>query len=159
MRRSARESGRDDTLAFDDFMALALYHPELGYYRRERPRVGRSAETDFYTATSSGPLFGELIVAACVKLLGPQAAPHAFTFVEIGAEPGGGILREVAHPFAAAHTLRVGEPLDLQPFTHSNNSGPNSAGAASRFKPLVGRSRRVFLGSDIRQAPVHSGRR
>jgi len=105
-----RAGATGGTLSFADFMELALYHPELGYYRRDRPRVGRSRTTDFYTASSSGPLFGELICAACTQLIGGRD-PRAFTFVEIGAEPGGGILTGVAHPFAAARTIRVGEPL------------------------------------------------
>ncbi|MGC4073446.1 MAG: SAM-dependent methyltransferase [Nibricoccus sp.] len=103
----------DGVLSFADFMDLALFHPELGYYRRDQQRVGRSSGTDFYTATSSGPLFGELICAACTKLLGPKNDPHSFTFVEIGAEPGGGILRDVAHPFASVRTIHIGEPLAL----------------------------------------------
>ena len=111
--RTAAAAHADGVLPFDQFMALALYHPELGYYRRDYARVGRSAETDFYTATSSGPLFGELICAACVTLLGPQRDPRAFTFVEIGAETDAGILAGVAHPFAAARTLRLGAPLAL----------------------------------------------
>jgi SAM-dependent MidA family methyltransferase len=106
-------AGGGDTLAFAAFMDLALFHPALGYYRRDRARVGRSAETDFYTATTSGALFGELVAAACVSLLGGAEAARAHTFVEIGAEPGGGVLTGVAHPFAGARTVRVGEALEL----------------------------------------------
>ena len=106
-------AGGSDTLTFAAFMDLALFHPELGYYRRDHARVGRSAETDFYTATSSGALFGELVVAACVTLLGGTEAARAHTFVEIGAEPDGGVLTGVSHPFAGARTVRVGEPLEL----------------------------------------------
>ncbi len=106
-------AGGSDTLTFAAFMELALFHPGLGYYRRDRARVGRSAETDFYTATSSGAVFGELVAAACVTLLGGVEAARTHTFVEIGAEPGGGVLTGVAHPFAGARTVRVGEALEL----------------------------------------------
>ncbi|MSU48564.1 MAG: hypothetical protein EXS37_05625 [Opitutus sp.] len=103
------------TMTFERFMAIALYHPEVGYYRRNRPRVGRGAGTDFFTASSSGPLFGELVCAACVKLL--QAAgrdPKIHRFVEIGAEPGSnGVLTGVTHPFADNLVLRVGETFRL----------------------------------------------
>jgi SAM-dependent MidA family methyltransferase len=101
-------------LSFADFMTLALYHPELGYYRREHTRVGRAPGTDFYTATSSGPLFGELLCAAAVKLLRERnAEPHDCALVEIGAETEAGVLTDVAHPFGVASTLRVGAPLAL----------------------------------------------
>lgn len=112
-RRHADASG---TMTFARFMELALYHPSVGYYRRSQPRVGRGPGTDFYTASTSGPIFGELVVAACLALLGSRE-PRAFTFVEIGAEPtgaaAGGVLAGVHHPFGAARTARLGEPLTL----------------------------------------------
>lgn len=103
------------TLRFDAFMRLALYDPDLGYYRRHRLRVGRDRAADFYTATSLGPLFGELVAAACAKLLRAAGLdPSAHAFVEIGAENPGGVLGGVAsHPFASATTLRIGDPLAL----------------------------------------------
>ena len=36
----ARAAGPARVLRFDAFMALALYDPDLGYYRRDRARVG-----------------------------------------------------------------------------------------------------------------------
>jgi SAM-dependent MidA family methyltransferase len=131
-RKRADGQGR---MNFAAFMELALYHPELGYYRRTRPRVGYGAGTDFFTATTSGPLFGELVVAACTEILrANERDPTAHTFVEIGAEPGSdGVLTGVSHPFRAAKTVRIGEPLafpehsvvfsnelfDAQPFVRS----------------------------------------
>ncbi|EIQ00445.1 hypothetical protein OpiT1DRAFT_04988 [Opitutaceae bacterium TAV1] len=114
-RRRAALRGTKDTLTFADFMDLALYDRECGYYRASRPRVGRGAGTDFYTATSSGPVFGELVCAAAGSLLGRRGLRASdFTFVEIGAEPDGGVLRGVAHPFAGERMLRVGEPLRIE---------------------------------------------
>ncbi len=106
-------SGPVGVLSFADFMQLALYHPELGYYRQTRRRVGRGKGTDFYTASTSGAVFGELVAAACVGLLGGEVAARQHVFVEIGAEPDGGVLTGVTHPFASARTVRVGEPIDL----------------------------------------------
>ena len=107
-------------MTFARFMALALYDPAVGYYRRDRHRIGYGPGTDFFTASTSGSIFGELIAAACVTLLG-ERDPRAFTFVEIGAEPpdaaeptsGGGVLAGVAHPFGAVRTVAVGEPIEL----------------------------------------------
>jgi SAM-dependent MidA family methyltransferase len=105
-------AGPDGTLAFAHFMELALYDPAVGYYRRPGARIGYGAGTDFFTASTSGSVFGELLAAAATHLLA-GADPREFTFVEIGAEPGGGVLAGVAHPFAAARTVRIGEPPDL----------------------------------------------
>ena len=124
-----RAANGDEPVSFAQFMALALYHPELGYYRRARQRVGLSPTADFYTATSTGTVFGELVAAAASNLLG-HAELHRFEFVEIGAEPDGGVLDGVVHPFRSARTCRLGaepalagecvvfsnELFDAQPF-------------------------------------------
>ncbi len=99
-------------MTFARFMELALYDPAVGYYRRPQTRVGYGAGTDFFTASTSGPVFGELLVAAIVKLLAGRV-PYDFAFIEIGAEPGGGVLNGVAHPFASATVVPVGEPPAL----------------------------------------------
>lgn len=101
-------------MPFAQFMALALYHPEVGYYTSARPRVGYAPGTDFFTASTSGPVFGELVAAAAARRLrdaGRDPASHAF--VEIGAEDDAGVLAGVAHPFATVRTLRLGAPLAL----------------------------------------------
>lgn len=110
-RQEADHAGR---LTFERFMELALYDPQVGYYRGERDRVGRAPGTDFYTASSLGPAFGELLSAACGSLLqdrGLSATDH--TFVEIGAETASGVLAGVDHRFRHTRTVRLGEPLDL----------------------------------------------
>jgi SAM-dependent MidA family methyltransferase len=125
----AQAAGPEDTLPFDRFVELALYHPDVGYYRRDRPRVGREPGTDFHTSTSVGNVFGTLVAAACASLLGEEAArEHAF--VEIGAEPfdsaqggpfdsaqggpGGCVVNGIEHPFREARTIRLGDPLRIE---------------------------------------------
>ncbi len=105
-------SGAERRMTFADFMELALYHPELGYYRRDTARVGYGVGTDFYTASTSGAVFGEMVTAACVTLLGGEESASHHTFVELGAEPGGGVLAGVKHPFAGTKILRVGQPME-----------------------------------------------
>ncbi len=101
-------------MSFAQFMDLALYHPEVGYYRHDRERVGYGRGTDFYTASTSGPLFGELVAAACSSLLQTNGRdPAAHTFVEIGAERNRGVLAGVAHPFGASRTFQIGESIEL----------------------------------------------
>ena len=133
-----RARAQDSALSFAEFMELALYHPTFGYYRRNRPRVGYGKGTDFFTASTSGPVFGELVAAACVDLLGEKAAGES-TFIEIGAETKAGILANVQHPFRAIRTIAVGDPLEL--------SGPcivfsNELFDAQPFRRFVFRSNR-----------------
>lgn len=147
-------------MTFERFMALALYAPEIGYYRRNRKRVGYEEGTDFYTASTSGTLYGELIAAACTKLLEP-ALPGDFTFVEIGAESEGGVLSGVAHPFKAVQTIRVGgapeltgkcvvfsnELFDAQPFRRFvfRNQGWKELGVMWRDNTFV----EIELGGEV----------
>lgn len=110
--RSVLQAKGVNALRYDDFVHLALYDPIGGYYRAGRRRVGRAPGTDFYTASTSGRWFGELVVAASVTLLRGRS-PAGLTFVEIGAEPETTVLEGVVHPFAAAEVRRLGDPLNL----------------------------------------------
>jgi len=110
----ATEPHAAEGISFARFMELAMYHPTAGYYTRDFKRVGRDDKADFFTSTTFSPVFGELVIAATVKLLAP-ASPADFIFVEVGAEPGGGILRGLAHPFASYQTISLGQPFVIPP--------------------------------------------
>jgi len=99
-------------ISFAEYMQLAMYHPTAGYYTRDAKRVGRDENADFSTATSFNPVFGELVVDAAVQLIAPLP-PSELNFVEIGAETYGGVLRNIAHPFASYRTISLGQPFTL----------------------------------------------
>jgi SAM-dependent MidA family methyltransferase len=107
-----RAAGGRPAVTFAEFVRVALYDGEAGYYRREGPRIGYGSGTDFLTATSSAPLLGRLVAAACTRLLAPEA-PGGFEFVEIGAERGVGILGNLRHPFRSARVAGIGDSLAL----------------------------------------------
>lgn len=106
-------AGPGGVLNFERFMALALYDPGCGYYRQPRRRIGRGGGSDFYTAASL-PLYGELVAAACAALVGGPSKAREYTFVELGAEPSGGVLRGVAHPFGRSLEVGVNGTLALR---------------------------------------------
>ena len=61
-----------------EYMDLALYHPEHGYYARASRRTGRAG--DFITSVVVGPLFGELLavqIAEMWRILGGNDGPGA----------------------------------------------------------------------------------
>lgn len=100
------------TIGLDRFIDCALYHPEFGYYTGPRKRVGRDPQSDFYTASSLGPVFARLVVGAVKSLLRGSLAE--FTFVEIGPENKGGIVEHLdSIPFKECRVIRPGDPLDL----------------------------------------------
>jgi len=59
-------------LNFADFMQIALYHPRHGYYRRAR--IGR--EGDFFTAVSTGPVWGRIWARHFRKMLAVMPTPE-----------------------------------------------------------------------------------
>jgi len=110
LKEAARAHG--GILSWPAFTRIALYHPELGYYRRERQRVGKGEGSDFYTASSLGLVFGQLIAAAAQDLLGADFCRDA-VLVEIGAEPQGSPLAEMAKDFSGYRAIRVGEAVAI----------------------------------------------
>lgn len=80
-----RERGR---CSFRDFVELALYDPDVGYYATGRVRIGTNG--DFSTSATIHPLFGEIVAAWAEDVWRALGLPERFTFVEIG--PGDGWL-------------------------------------------------------------------
>ena len=70
-----------------DYMALALLHPDHGYYTTADP-IG--ARGDFITAPEISQIFGEMLGAALVQAWLDQGAPSPCALAELG--PGRGTL-------------------------------------------------------------------
>ena len=110
MRAALAGACADGPISYRSYIGHVLYADGIGYYRRERPRVGRAEDRDFYTAESLGPVFARLVGAAAVELLGAERAT-ASTFVEIGPEPHAGLLGQMPDPpFAGERRIRPGDP-------------------------------------------------
>lgn len=107
----AAVAARAAPVPFAEFMQIVLYHPQEGYYSRKQERVGFGGATDFFTAAATGAVFSELVIEACTQLLAP-APPADVSFVEIGAEPGGGVL-PMQHPFKESRLLRRDDALEI----------------------------------------------
>ncbi len=112
-RRFRQRQGGDGPVSFADFMEIALFDPEAGYYAARRERVGKGAGTDFYTASTFAGVFGPLVAAAAEKLLGGADRSARHTFVEVGAEPQRALLDATAHPFAGTSVVRLGDPAAI----------------------------------------------
>ncbi|MGC6456254.1 MAG: SAM-dependent methyltransferase [Coraliomargaritaceae bacterium] len=109
------EKANQEPISYRDYIEIALYTEGYGYYRKNRPRVGRSPERDFYTAESLGRVFSQLIVDACTELLGPDRAAGS-EFIEIGAEPGYAVLDQLpsSSPFRRSKVIRFGDAIEAQ---------------------------------------------
>jgi NADH dehydrogenase [ubiquinone] 1 alpha subcomplex assembly factor 7 len=83
----ARMIAADGPMAVDRFFALALGHPEHGYYMGRDP-FGRAG--DFITAPEVSQMFGELIGIWCAAGWQMMDAPAEWNLIELG--PGRGTL-------------------------------------------------------------------
>jgi SAM-dependent MidA family methyltransferase len=72
-------------IPFDEFMELALYHPEFGFYSAGR---GAGRGGDFLTSPHVGPLYGAVIARALDEWWDELANPDPFTVIEAGAGDG-----------------------------------------------------------------------
>ncbi|MFT5622476.1 MAG: SAM-dependent MidA family methyltransferase [Bacteroidia bacterium] len=98
-------------ISYRDYINLVLYADNCGYYTRDRDRVGRSPERDFYTAESLGKVFAQLVITAAHDLLGKTTAAQS-TFIEIAAEPGAELVSRIeSHPFADSRVIRQGDAI------------------------------------------------
>ncbi|WPJ94887.1 SAM-dependent methyltransferase [Coraliomargarita algicola] len=101
-------------ISYRDYIEIALYSEDYGYYTQLAQRVGRSPQHDFYTAESLGRVFATLVSTAAADLL-PAGTAAESTFVEIAAEPGCSLLSQLAqHPFRAERVIRQGEAIQIE---------------------------------------------
>jgi SAM-dependent MidA family methyltransferase len=73
-------------ISFADYMDLVLYHPQQGYYASGRAAIGSSG--DFFTSSSLGKDFGELLAEQFYNMWEVLGQPNRFTLVEMGAGSG-----------------------------------------------------------------------
>lgn len=80
-------------LSFRDFMEMALYYPELGYYNSRKNKIGQDG--DFYTSANLSESFGAMI-ARQIEEMWEILEKKPFKIIEYGA--GTGLLcRDILH--------------------------------------------------------------
>ncbi|GAX41671.1 hypothetical protein NIES4075_26680 [Tolypothrix sp. NIES-4075] len=73
-------------ITFAEYMDIALYHPEHGYYSTKAVNLGKQG--DFFTSVHLGGDFGELLAEQFVQMWEILGRPKPFTLVEMGAGQG-----------------------------------------------------------------------
>jgi SAM-dependent MidA family methyltransferase len=84
--RADIESNPSRRITFARFMELALYEPDLGYYRQaaDRPTDGG----DYLTAPETHPIFGWTMARRIEEMWHDLGRPRPFTLLEYGAGSG-----------------------------------------------------------------------
>ncbi|ESR23189.1 class I SAM-dependent methyltransferase [Lutibaculum baratangense] len=96
-------------MRLDRYMALALGHPEHGYYM-SRPAIGQSG--DFTTAPEVSQMFGEIVGAWLAHMWTVLGSPSPVALVELG--PGRGTLTaDIWRTFALVPGLRDAARIHL----------------------------------------------
>lgn len=93
IRLLIRQSG---PIPFRDYMEMALFDEEFGYYTSDKTTVGK--EGDFITSVSVGPCFGLILARRIISFWEESGKPEAFSIIEPGAHNGSlcaDILREI----------------------------------------------------------------
>ena len=73
-------------ISFYQYMKMVLYFPELGYYTKNKRKIGK--EADFYTSSSVGSVFGQTIANLFVELLPNTLGGDNYNILEIGGGNG-----------------------------------------------------------------------
>ncbi|MCC5629541.1 class I SAM-dependent methyltransferase [Nostoc sphaeroides CHAB 2801] len=74
-------------ITFAQFMDLALYHPEYGYYSSDAVKIGFK-DSDFFTSPNLCSDFGELLAEQFLQMWEILGKPVPFSLVEMGAGQG-----------------------------------------------------------------------
>ena len=137
----------DGPLGFPEFMAVALYHPEWGYYSRSTRQVGRGG--DFFTSVSVGPLFGELLARRFLDWWHAAGSPARWRLIESGAHDGTlaadilSALQRLERPAFTAVEYAIPEPLPLL-----------RAAQQEQLRPFAGQVRAVADPAELAAEPL-----
>lgn len=118
-----------------EVMALALYHPQFGYYRQEAGPWGFAGK-DYYTALDLGPLLGQALAVRLEQAWERLERPSEFTVLEAGAGRGWlgrDLLHAAAGPFA--ESLR---------YIHRDDNPAAKKAAEAALEPFIATGRARF---------------
>jgi SAM-dependent MidA family methyltransferase len=73
-------------ISFAEFMEMALYHPQGGYYQQSRPKLGK--EGDYFTNVHVSDLFGRVLARFFIQLWEKSFGGHPLVLVEFGGGDG-----------------------------------------------------------------------
>ncbi|MCU0523392.1 MAG: class I SAM-dependent methyltransferase [Elainella sp. Prado103] len=127
----------DRRIPFVEFMELALYHPQQGYYATNRDQAG--IQTDFLTSPHLSHDFGELLAVQFVDFWQTLDRPNPFTLVEMGA--GQGLLVQDIVRYLHRHHFACFEALQ---YIIIEKSAGLIAAQQERLQPLIDRWGKLY---------------
>ncbi|MBF8267121.1 MAG: hypothetical protein HW388_629, partial [Dehalococcoidia bacterium] len=113
-------------ITFAQFMEMAAFSPQGGYYTSQPGGVGR----DFYTAPTAHPIFGALVALQLEQLWELLGSPSPFYVIEVGA--GSGILARDTLAYASSLPSGFSQALEYVVVDYASPLRP--LGQAHRVK-------------------------
>ena len=150
-----RRIEQDGAITFAEFMELALYWPEGGYYTSAEPF---GATGDYYTSPMAHPAFGALLSVQLFQMWQIMGRPTPFYVVEMGA--GNGLLCRDIVAYSANFPEDFSESLSYVCLDRWAGSGENAKSAGSSLVTAAGLPLQgvtgCFLSNEFLDAfPVH----
>ena len=161
-----RRIGQTGAITFAEFMEVALYWPEGGYYARGEKAADSDspspfgAQGDYYTAPQAHPAFGALLAVQLYQFWLLLDRPNPFHVVEAGSG-NGQLSRDI---LAAAPGLPDGFSASLRYLCLDRNplpatlGQPGAAAVATDGLPLRGLRGCILSNELIDALPVHQVR-
>ena len=106
-------------ITFAEFMEVALYHPNGGYYTPDRQD---SDHRDYYTSPSAHPAFSALIAVHLETMWKALDCPVPFHVVEMGA--GSGLMARDITDYARQHLVDFASAMHYVALDKASNDPP-----------------------------------
>lgn len=129
-------------ITFAEFMEMALYHPQWGYYSSPSSIIG--PQGDFVTSPHMGHDFGEMLAEQFADMWQALGQPNPFTLVEMGAGQGlvaadvlGWLRSHHPHCFACLNYIVVEKSAALKAEQQKRLSHWQSQGVSLSWQTLA----------------------
>ena len=106
-------------ITFAEFMEVALYHPNGGYYTRDRQD---QAHRDYYTSPSAHPAFSALLAVHLDTMWKALDCPDPFHVVEMGA--GSGLMARDITEYARQHLAALANAMNYLTVDKASDEPP-----------------------------------
>jgi SAM-dependent MidA family methyltransferase len=136
----------DGRITLAQFMELALYHPEQGYYLTAERKPGRGG--DFLTSPEASPLFGITIARQIAECWNRMGRPAGFSIREYGSGVGG-----LAYDILAGLSDAAPDLFTSITYRLVERSRPRQAEALTAFRDM-GLIDRIVDESDATLEPI-----
>ncbi|WP_304334496.1 class I SAM-dependent methyltransferase [Conchiformibius steedae] len=144
-------------IPFSQFMQLALYHPQYGYYSGGSHKIGTAG--DFVTAPLLTPLFADALAVQLAQLL-PQTSGAIYEFGAGTGALAAQLLNALSDTVINYYIIEVSPNLSARQLEHIKQHAPQHAHKVRHLSALPEQLDGILIGNEVLDAmPVERVRR